>query len=130
MDIIKEKDFVEVCIKKRWQDRFFYELSSNKKREHCISKLSHNIELYIDVNKADSIKNLSIDLFANFSNQKIMAYVLSYEHIQGIELSLNEAYEYIVDSYGPVVLYTDAVIVIKSEFEFGSSNYYVFKKSR
>ena len=66
MDIIKEKDFVEVCIKKRWQDRFFYELSSNKKREHCISKLSHNAELYIDVNKVDSIKKSRYRILCKF----------------------------------------------------------------
>ena len=59
-----------------------------------------------------------------------MAYVLSYEYIQGIEMSLKDAYEYIVDSYGPVVLHPGDVIVIKSEFEFGSSSYYVFKKPR
>ena len=117
-------DFLNSSIK----ERMMYELSSPKKRIKAFERLSHNIE--------SAIKLDHIYYRGNVNNEAVKAeiqkniqecIVLSLEYQQGISMSIDEALDYLNDSFFAVIV-NENWMIIKPEYEGGKESVYILRK--
>lgn len=128
MNSQKEKWFVNVYINKRYKERLNFEFSSQKKRQNALERFAHNTESIIDDKKlslkTDALtKSFFIKLFINTKS----VYVISDKYLDGTEMNIEDAYNYLINEYSTVLLCADSCAVIKSECE-DTSHYFVLKE--
>ena len=123
-----EEKFVNDFINPSYRDRLLFELKTSKKRLNALMRFSHNTN---DLVKKDmlysKLKKFEYDQLNNFLNGKNF-YVISFKHLNGIIMNVNEILDYISDECMPVIVFGNNNAIIKKEFEKGEDNFYLLKK--
>lgn len=131
MNCEKENVFIDYFVNANYKQRIHYELSSKKKRLFCISRFAHCAEDLIDKTKIFAkVKVLERHVFEQiFENQKKL-YLISCKHLDGAEMNVDEAYDYVINEYSPVIMISNNQAIIKAEIEYGHPCYFVLRESK
>ena len=110
------------------KERILYELSSPKKRLKAFERFAHNLDtvikdeciFYKDSSISDTVK-------AEIKNTASECTVLSLEYQQGENMSIDEAFDYLVYECFFAMIITKNWLIIKPERECGKSLFYVLR---
>lgn len=117
MDHNIEIDFVKNYIRKQYQDRLIFELSSKKLREKALSRFSHSSETMLSprFEQCDMQEICKFISIHNIMNQQ--CYIISFDKNDGKTLALSDAYECCKNSYMAMILISKNFVVVKEECE-------------
>ena len=123
-----ESDFVKIYVKKFYQDRLLFELSSQEHREKAISRFSHNAysllnERLITHQGLNHIRNCIHEV----GNDNEKCHIISWDKKDGKCLSFHNAFEHCVNSYTVVILICEHFAVVKEEVTQGAPNMYILQ---
>ncbi len=124
MDIVLEQEFIENFIAKEWRERLAYELAS-KKRVAGLDRFSHNAEALL--NRSRLVARTAKLEKKDMESSDAIAYVLSYEYLDGKYLEYGEAVEYLLQTPSAAISLFGNTCIVKSENE-GKAEYYICKK--
>lgn len=125
-----ELNFVKLYVKKIYQNRLIFELSSPKHRERAISRFSHN---------AFSLLNISLVTYQGLDDIRSYLYktikkcekihILSLDDNDGKCMIFQNAFEYCLNSYMVVILVCEHFAIIKEEVTQGTPKMYLLQQT-
>ena len=121
-------DIIAKCLSPSVKERILYELSSPKKRLKAFERFAHNLDtiikdeciLYKDSSISDTIKS-------EIKNTVSECTVLSLEYQQGKNMSIDEAFDYLVYECFFAMIITEKWLIIKPERECGKTLFYFLR---
>ena len=117
MDLNIETNFVRKCIKKEYQERLLFELSSKKHREKALSRLAHASQSILQNNCSPiSVSDLRRHISHDLVDGK-KCYVISGNQNDGEMLEMRHAIEYFEESSMLVIVIAPSFVVVKEELE-------------
>lgn len=126
MNIAVETDFIKKFVKKQYQDRLLFELTSEKHRMKGISRLSHNTSSILKEECVLSNKPLELNkLLRLIDNDENECYMITWDEKDGRFYPINVAIDICMNSYMAVVLIFNHIAFIKEEVEKGSPIVYI-----
>ena len=117
-------DFLSASAK----ERIIYELSSSKKRIKAFERFSHDTEAII---KKDCIyykgSVINDTIKSEIKKCILECMVLSLEFQEGINMSIEEAFDYLEDTFSFAIIASRKWLIIKPEYEGGQGLFYILK---
>ena len=124
-----EENFINNYINPLYQDRLLFEFRSPKKRLDALMRFSHNIDKLVKRhNLILKLKKITDDA-TTFLLKEREVYVISFKYLEGTLMSVNDALNYITNEYMPVIILSNNIVVIKTEYEMGEANLYFLKNN-
>lgn len=118
-------DFLSPFVK----ERIVYEISSPKKRIKAFEKFAHNLEAIINSEYIYYKGNVINDTIKSEIKKNVSeCAVLSLEYHQGKTMSIDEAFDYLIDECIFAMIIIENWLIIKPEYEGGKALFYVLKK--
>jgi hypothetical protein len=113
MNIDIETSFVKKYIKKEYQDRLLFELSSKKNRQRAISRFSHDSDIIL----INSFVKTNIEKLKQQNNEHKKIYIISEDECDGTIMELSQAFDFLEKTYMAAILISDKFAIVKEEIE-------------